>query len=190
MILFITKGIPKRFVFHIVGAEKEADLVPLYEILAGLFPGLELYLILVGPRIAQDLSHSEKLTVFTNNALKSSVKVLVHHGVYDETCVTGAAFEKELGFIAKPDGAAALNGNFLNYETWQPTILMLTQHKIKSIFSEAMESSAIIDKLNFSGVGVPVTTDIIVNPFRQPLLTWSPEHNIPAWSNAFLFGIN
>lgn len=198
--VFIPKGdFPKKFVLHLLGVERELDLMHLYQVLLPLLPGmtnLEIHMIgtAASPRLAP---HHRHYTFHSADDAKSTtLNIHVHTGTYDENHLAGKFGADAVGVDTahpekhKPDGVIILNAAVMNFQTWVPTMKMLVAAKIKTVITEPMEPACEVIRRNFEAIGAVFTTPITTNPFRQPVLRFSPENNFPAFSNGFYFGIN
>lgn len=179
--------------------ERELDVMHLYQVLLPLLPGvsnLELHMIgtAASPRLAPQHRH---YTFHSADEKKSTtLNIHVHTGTYDENHLAGKFGEAAEGVDKanpskqKPDGVLILNAAIMNFQTWVPTVKLLVAAKIKTVITEPMEPACEVIRRNFEQIGANFTVPITPNPFRQPVLRFSPENNFPAFSNGFYFVIN
>ena len=179
---------------HIAGAETEAEILPLYELLLGLLPpNIHLALHLIGPAVSNRLLPEHSHILYKNESNK--VLVTLTSSVYTPECHSGSAIltGKET-FIpfgkGKPDVVLIMNGYLLADENWIPTFKHLVQMEQKTIITEPMEQHVEAMCRNIPGIGGRITLAKTPNPFKRPVCEWKRDSNLPGWSNGFIFGIN
>ncbi|KAJ3091821.1 hypothetical protein HK102_013345 [Quaeritorhiza haematococci] len=187
---FIPKGAyPKKFVVHMIGVEKEADLAPLFEVLLPLFPGVELHIHMIGPAISKRLHPSHKTYEFKNEELGSSLRIVMGSDLYGPDQLEKGADPTDTT-TGKPDAVIALNVGIFGYQSWVPSIKMLVERRVRVVFTEFLEETIEVVSKNLKAVGAGLSVNATPNPFKQPIHRWNPDNNFPSWSNGFIFAIN
>jgi hypothetical protein len=81
--------LPKKLVIHLVGTEREADIIPLFKVLLALLPGMELIIKMISPKIFEKIPADSRRFAFVNSALKSKLVVTLTTGMYEDEFLTG-----------------------------------------------------------------------------------------------------
>ncbi|KAJ3056373.1 hypothetical protein HK097_007210 [Rhizophlyctis rosea] len=182
----------RKLTIHLVGAEKEADLSGLFEILLSFLPKTDIALHMVGPALSPRLRPDHSTLGIRNETLDSSLFMTVRHGMYGPDHLSGQVYKNEGIPIGtdKPDVVIGMNAGLFTSPQWMPTLKLLVEEKQKCVFTEQMEQTVEIVKRNLaSGPGLEVDFGPVVNPFRQPIWQFKKDVNLPGWSNAFMYGI-
>ncbi|CAH1424692.1 unnamed protein product [Lactuca virosa] len=168
---------------HYLGPEREVYQLAVFGELHALLPGVRVHIDFVGPAIPHDRD-GETITLCSYahcieaNCTCKSGKGLYHNRYSDLT--------KE--FI--PDLIIAPNAGIAAYKSWLPTIELIREIEIPTIFSDYCEEACHLAANCISSVtGSPPTIPVQLNPFRQPLAVEDTALILPCYSNCFLFGI-
>ncbi|KAK2156558.1 hypothetical protein LSH36_210g04069 [Paralvinella palmiformis] len=159
----------ETFTIHIVGVEKEADLVPLFWELGYLFPKINFNIVMIGNLISPKVNGKEQQG---NRVKVTMVRTLYHK--YEGP---------------KPDLVIGFNAGLAAYSNWVDALRKLKMENLPVYFTDYCQYS--VDCANFpiEGLGVGKMTKPAVNPFRSPIRKYCEEHQMPWYSNAFIFGI-
>ncbi len=185
------KGVPTNepIEVHLPGAEKECDLVFLFEVLLAFLPaGVDLTIRMVGPSVSPNLKDDQRLYKFEDKDRKSKLTIHLVTGHYEKQHYSGEVFASEKdGNVNKPPSAVfMLNPALLAHETWVPTIQFLMEAKAKIVITDVMEPNIELLRVNMMRIGFKMTEPHQVNPFRGPLHRWTPDCNFPGFSNGFI----
>ncbi|KAJ3352740.1 hypothetical protein HDU83_007688 [Entophlyctis luteolus] len=194
----IKKYAPKRIVngrrqltVHMLGTERECDLVHIFSYLLPLLPNTDIIIHMVGPVISKRLRADHTSYEFKSGTstlaitLTSAEYNLVH---YDASFFNAA--NKKTAGTTPPDLVLILNGGVFQYQTFAPTVKLLMDKRARIVFTEPIETSAVIMGKQFESMRWSLSVPIAVNPFRQPVFQWKNEVNLPGWSNGFITGSN
>ncbi|KAI9199856.1 uncharacterized protein BJ171DRAFT_199257 [Polychytrium aggregatum] len=185
------KAIPEKLTIHLIGVEKEADLIPLFEILTAFMPNTKIVIHMIGPAISKRLRPEHRTYHFTSHTGKGSLSISLRPEMYIPPFLEGTAPEQEGSLaVEKPDVIIGLNTAFLAYQTWIPSLKMIIDKKQPSLFTEGMEQALEQVNKNLPMLGGTLSILPQVNPFRQPLFQFKKDMNLPAWSNGFICGVN
>ena len=80
---------PKKLVLHVIGSEREADLIPILPVLLALLPGMEIVIVLFGPEVFHEIQESMRHFKFASAAAGSKLEVHLVSGVYEKEYVLG-----------------------------------------------------------------------------------------------------
>lgn len=72
-----------------MGAEREADLIPLFPILLALLPGLELNITMIGPSVFEKIPVDSRRFKFEAPGGKSKLAINLVTGIYKAEYLTG-----------------------------------------------------------------------------------------------------
>ncbi|KAJ3288744.1 hypothetical protein HK104_007993 [Borealophlyctis nickersoniae] len=187
-----TKPDGRRYItIHLLGAEKEADLTPLFELLLAFLPKTDIAIHMIGPALSERLRPEHATLGIRNETLDSTMLVTLRSGLYTPEHHTGAAYRAEglpMG-TDKPDLVIAMNAALFATPTWSHTLQYLIQSKQRMAFTETMEQNVEVVKKNLAMIGAGLSAGPVVNPFRQPVWQYKRETNLPGWSNGFVFAM-
>ncbi|KAJ3007888.1 UNVERIFIED_CONTAM: hypothetical protein HDU68_003304 [Siphonaria sp. JEL0065] len=179
----------RQLTIHMLGPEREADLIHIFSYLLPLLPNTDIIIHMVGPTVSKRLRADHQAYEFKNEnstlniTLTSAEYGLVHY----DASYFGAQNKKTQG-ASPPDIVIILNGGVFQYQTFAPTIKLLMDKGAKILFTEPIETSAIVMGKQFESMKWTMTLPVSVNPFRQPVFQWKKEVNLPGWSNGFITG--
>ncbi|KAJ3002988.1 hypothetical protein HKX48_001999, partial [Thoreauomyces humboldtii] len=181
----------REITIHIAGVEKEADLCALFEILLSLLPKSDIAVHMISPAISPRLPPQQATLGIRNEAMDSTILVTLRPGLYSPQHLSGDQYKSEgLPFgTGKPDVVVVMNSALLAQQTWAPTLKLLMDAKQKTLFTDQMEHTVEMIAKQLDVVGCKLSVGPVINPFRQPVLQWKKDTNLPGWSNGFLFGI-
>ncbi|KAI8915306.1 hypothetical protein DFJ77DRAFT_548530 [Powellomyces hirtus] len=181
----------RQLTIHLAGVEKEADLSALFEILLSLLPQTDIAVHMVSPAISSRLPPQHMTLGIRNEQMDSTIIVTLREGLYSTHHLSGELYTAEgLPFgTGKPDAVIIMNSALLAMQSWAPTIKMLIDNRQKTLFTEQMEHTVEMIAKQLDAIGCALTVEATVNPFRQPVLQWKKDTNLPGWSNGFIFGI-
>jgi hypothetical protein len=170
----------------VAGAEKEADILSLFQVLMPFFPGTDLAIHLIGDSLTSE--RVEPLEV-QDAELDTTLYVSVTRSLYGEAHLSGEAFKGAPHGTGKPDFVVLLNANLLQHPTWPPTVQLLAQSGTPTIITEAMEQAAEAVMRQLKASNLPVS-DVSLNPFRMPLFQFTRDVNLPAVENGFWYAFH
>ncbi|KAJ3075173.1 hypothetical protein HDU98_009010 [Podochytrium sp. JEL0797] len=180
----------RQLTLHLLGPEREADLIHCFSYLLPLLPNTDIIIHMVGPTVSKRLRPDHTSYTFKNStstlyvSLTSAEYSLVH---YDASYF--GSVNKKMQGSSPPDLVLILNGGVFQYQTFAPTIKLLMDKGAKILFTEPIETSAVVMGKQFESMKwKPLSTEVEVNPFRQPVFQWKKEVNLPGWSNGFIVG--
>ncbi|XP_052163502.1 uncharacterized protein LOC127780612 [Oryza glaberrima] len=184
---------------HYLGPEKELHQLAVFGELRALFPGVHIYIELVGPAVPK--SRDGELVTISNYAhccdescfCKSSI------GSKDLSC-SAVTFKLRKGLYherysdivkdSKPHLIVAPNAGIAAYPSWIPTIEIIRKVGIPAIFTDFCEEAAHLASSCITSItGQPLRVPIQVNPFRQPVAVDNSALCLPCYSNCFVFGM-
>lgn len=194
----------RRITIHLIGVEQEADLLPLFEILLAFYVKTDFCIHFIGPKIAAEIPPPDRAIGFRSEANDSSIFMTLTTCLYTASHAEGKEFQipddvpeeirkgRNLG-DGKPDLVIALNPSLLQHQEWVPVV----QHfgsiespaDVPIVFTEGLEQMIEGTEANLPNIGCKLTLGTRVNPFRQPVYAFNPAVNLPAWANAFIFGM-
>ncbi|KAJ3212898.1 hypothetical protein HDU67_003515 [Dinochytrium kinnereticum] len=179
----------RKLTVHLLGPEREADLIQLYESLLPLLPKTDLILHLIGPSLSTRLHDQHRRYYFSN--ADSTIAVTLTTAEYGETHYDSSAFGSDPKYrgASVPDLVIALNAAVFQYQSWLPTVKMLVDKGQRTVFTEPIETTVEILARNLVPIQASLAFATRVNPFRQPVFQWKREVNLPGWSNGFITGM-
>ncbi|KAI0228265.1 Zinc finger MYND domain-containing protein 15 [Lamellibrachia satsuma] len=158
----------KQFTIHLLGVEQEAEMIPLFAELGVLLPDRKLCITMIGPKLSRKL-HGKVIEM-------GNVKVTLHRGLYHTfTCVI------------TPDVVIGLNAGLAAYPTWVDTLTSLSQSRTPAYFTDYCQYSCECSRLPLEALHLGTISEVEINPFRSPLRKYCEEHNMPWYSNAFVY---
>ncbi|KAI8618997.1 hypothetical protein BC830DRAFT_1106051 [Chytriomyces sp. MP71] len=193
----IKKFAPKRIVngrrqltIHLLGPEREADLIHIFSYLLPLLPNTDIIIHMVGPTVSKRLrsEHTSYSFASGDSTLNVTLTSSEYTPVHFDSSYFGSVNKKTQG-TSPPDLVLVLNGGVFQYQTFAPTIKLLMDKGARILFTEPIETSAIVMGKQFEGMKWNLTVPIAANPFRQPVFQWKKEVNLPGWSNGFYTGV-
>ncbi|KAJ3118796.1 hypothetical protein HDU96_008520 [Phlyctochytrium bullatum] len=178
-----------KLTVHLLGPEREADLVQLYEALLPLLPSTDMVLHLIGPSLSTRLHEEHKKYYFSNG--DSTLWVTLNAAEYGAPHYDSSAFGNDPAIrgSATPDLVIALNAAVFQYQSWLPTVKLLVDKGQRTVFTEPIETTVEILARNLAPIQASLAFPTRVNPFRQPVFQWKREVNLPGWSNGFITGM-
>jgi hypothetical protein len=192
--------VKRQITIHLLGVEKEADLLPLYECLLPLFPNTDLAIHMIGDKIAKDIPPQQRAMLIRSVQNNSSIFLSVSTSYYQPHHLDGSAFQipqelpedqlnKQNFGACKPDMIICLNAGLVVHQEWAQAIQAIAQSGVKLLVTERMEQLCNAAKQNLPRLNAKVGLDVQANPFKQPLYDFKKDVNLPGWSNGFIFGI-
>lgn len=157
-----------RWTIHIVGAEKETDLIPVFWELGHLLPRQDFDLTFIGPSIAGSANHK----VMHNNRMKITLRRGLYHEIID---------------LPSPDLVVGFNAGLPAYNCWFETIKLLTLKRIPAYFTEYCWRSYEFTRRKMEKSRMTKISSGSLNPFRCPIRIQCLETELPQFSNAVLF---
>ncbi|XP_061174546.1 zinc finger MYND domain-containing protein 15-like [Saccostrea echinata] len=153
----------------IVGVEKEVELIPVFKELGYLLSDHVISIHMFGKHLHHRVK--EKSWIFSN------VTITVHNQFY----------HKHVSQERIPNVVIGLNAGLAAYSSWIPTINKLKEMKIPAYFTDYCRSSIEFSKLMLQDhCGINISAPIL-NPFRSPIRKISSDHELPWFSNAFIY---
>ncbi|XP_062621593.1 zinc finger MYND domain-containing protein 15-like [Saccostrea cucullata] len=153
----------------IVGVEKEVELIPVFKELGYLLSDLVISIHMFGKHLHHKVK--EKSWTFSN------VTITVHNQFY----------HKHVSQERIPTVVIGFNAGLAAYPSWIPTITKLKDMKTPTYFTDYCRSSIELSKMmlqDHSGISISAP---ILNPFRSPIRKISSDHELPCFSNAFIY---
>ncbi|XP_041372372.1 zinc finger MYND domain-containing protein 15-like [Gigantopelta aegis] len=154
------------FVIHLVGAEKEVEMLAAFQEFARLLPTMKFQIDMVGNEISKSVKKGRQL---------ENIKM---------TCYKGWYHTQKLD---KPDLVVGFNAGIGAYVTWGETLKKLKMDSTPVYLTDYCQLSCECAREAMEGLGVGSTTEPIINPFRSPLRKVCEENNMPWYSNAFIY---
>ncbi|TPX67874.1 hypothetical protein SpCBS45565_g03449 [Spizellomyces sp. 'palustris'] len=182
----------RQITIHLLGAEKEADLTALFEVLLSLLPKTDIAVHMISPAISPRLPGPHATLGIRNETMGSTILITLRPGMYSPEQYSGEAYKTDgLPFgTGKPDLVVIMNSGLLASPTWGPALKLLIENGQKTLMTEEMEHTAELIGKQLVQIGCPFTVEPVANPFRQPVFLWKKDTNLPGWSNGFIFGFN
>ncbi|XP_015694633.2 zinc finger MYND domain-containing protein 15 [Oryza brachyantha] len=184
---------------HYLGPEKELLQLAVFGELRALYPGVRLYIELVGPAVPKsrdgevinissyahcsDESCCCKSSIGPKDLICSSVTFKLRKGLYHERY-------SDILKDSKPHLIIAPNAGVAAYPTWKPTIEIINEVGVPAFFTDFCEEAAHLASSCINSItGQPLRVPIQVNPFRQPIAVDNSALCLPCYSNCFVFGM-
>uniref|UniRef100_A0A5K3EPZ5 MYND-type domain-containing protein n=1 Tax=Mesocestoides corti TaxID=53468 RepID=A0A5K3EPZ5_MESCO len=173
---------------HVIGAEAEVDMLPVFKELEFLIsPAIEeVVLNLIGPNISPYASGKKWL-------LSHRMSANIWRGHYHQ-------FVEEFqsgGNFCSPDFVIGFNVGFAAYPSWTKTLELLKAMNVPCFFTDSCQYSCIWDFQVMDAVGLGSGFDtsnpqsamasLNLNPFRSPVRIRTGGTRWPWFSNAFIF---
>ncbi|KAJ3325529.1 hypothetical protein HDU76_013147 [Blyttiomyces sp. JEL0837] len=183
-----TEGGRRQLTIHLLGPEREADLVHILPHLMSFLPKTDIVLHMVGPSISKRLRPEHLSYTFKNET--STMHISLRSEEYQALHYDGSLFglDRKTRGSVPPDLVVILNAAVFQYPNYAPTIKMLIDKGQRTIFTEPIETSVEIMGKQIAPLGGALSAAVQVNPFRQPVFQWKKEVNLPGWSNGFMAG--
>lgn len=184
-----------------IGAEKEADMLPLFECLLPLLPKTDIAIHMIGNAIARDIPAPQRAMAIRSVQNESTLFMSVTSGLYQPQHIDGTAYKlpddipeevlnsQNFG-SGRPDLIIAMNAQLVVHGEWYPAMQMIVKSRIKFLVTERMEQLCNAVESNLPRLGAVMSEKTKPNPFKQPLYEFKKDVNIPGWSNGFYFAIN
>lgn len=162
-----SSNFPQSLVIHILGAEKEADMLVYFLELGHLLPSYKLEIHFFGNKISHKAHGFQKI--------QGNLTFYLHRKLWHK--ITSSNPHLVIGFNA---GLAA-------YKSWTQTLKKLEEKEIPAYFTDYCHYSHdwSADHLQLLQLNARLVQPSI-NPFRSPVRKFCNEHCIPSYSNAFL----
>lgn len=181
---------------HYLGPEKELLQLGVFGELLALFPGVKVYVDLVGPAVPRErdgevvdlvtyarCNETDCVCKCPVEGESGSVTLRFHSGCYHE-CYGG--LEKD----SFPDVIIAPNAGLAAYTSWLPTLELIKEIEVPAVFSDYCEEACHLAACCVKSVtGCDLSVPIQINPFRQPLRVEESALLLPCFLNCFLFGL-
>ncbi|KAJ3000030.1 hypothetical protein HDV02_000982 [Globomyces sp. JEL0801] len=196
----LKEGERRRITIHLIGVEREADLLPLFEILLAFLPKTDLCIHMIGPNISGAIPPELRAMILRSVANDSTLFISLNSVPYQAEHISGQAFQLPDSVPAEvkasqnfgespPDLIIALNAELVAHQEWAETAAAIIQSQRKFVMTERIEQLCSATCANISRVGGKVTLPPHCNPFRQPVYEFKKDVNLPGWSNAYLLGL-
>ena len=190
----------RKITIHLLGAEKEADLLPLFECLLPLIPKTDIAIHMIGNAISQDIPPQQRAMCIRSISAESSIFMSITPSLYQPQHLDGTAFalpdnvpEEVLASqnfgTGAPDLIIAMNAGLIMHQEWGPALQMIAASNKKFLVTERLEQFCIAAISNLPRLGAKLKFDTEPNPFRQPLYEFNKDVNLPSFSNGFMFGM-
>ncbi|KAJ3324095.1 hypothetical protein HDV06_000636 [Boothiomyces sp. JEL0866] len=190
----------RRITIHLVGVEKEADLLPLFECLLPFYPKTDIAIHMIGNKICADIPPQQRAMMIKSQSNDSSIFISLNPTFYAPQHLDASAFQlppevpkevlKQQNFgTDKPDLIICLNAGLVTQQEWGPFLQMVCKSDRKLLVTERVETLCNAALINIPKIGGKPGVQTHPNPFRQPLYDFKKDVNLPGWSNGFIFGI-
>ena len=80
-----------------------------------------------------------------------------------------------------------LNAGLAAYPTWVDTLTALSQSRTPAYFTDYCQYSCECSRLPLEALHLGTISKVEINPFRSPLRKYCEEHDMPWYSNAFVY---
>ena len=180
----------RKVVVHIVGAGKEADLLPLFECLLPLFPKTDIFIHMIGKEIISSVNPKHCNMNIKSKSTDSSIFLSFTHGLYSQDFFSGEAFKFGDGVLTEPDLVLCMNATLYSSKDWDAAIKMVLETTKPLIITEKMEQLCMGDMAKVFQINPSrkINIQLQPNPFRAPVFEFKKDVNFPAYSNGFIFG--
>ncbi|KAJ3276599.1 hypothetical protein HDV01_004132 [Terramyces sp. JEL0728] len=196
----VPEGERRRITIHLVGVEKEADLLPLFECLLPFYPKTDIAIHMIGNKICADIPPQQRAMMIKSQSNDSSIFISLNPTFYAPQHLDASAFQlppevpkevlKQQNFgTDKPDLIICLNAGLVTQQEWGPFLQMVCKSDRKLLVTERVETLCNAALVNIPKIGGKAGVQTHPNPFRQPLYDYKKDVNLPGWSNGFIFGI-
>lgn len=158
----------QNLIIHIIGAEKEADMLVYFLELRHLLPSYQLEIHLFGNKISRKADGLKKS--------QGNLSFYLHRKLWHK-----------FNSAADPHLAIGFNAGLAAYKSWTQTLKKLEEKQIPAYFTDFCHYSHDWSAEHLQLLQLKarlVQPD--VNPFRSPVRKFCDEHCIPSYSNAFL----
>ena len=122
----------RKITIHLLGAEKEADLLPLFECLLPLIPKTDIAIHMIGNAISQDIPPQQRAMCIRSISAESSIFMSITPSLYQPQHLDGTAF-------ALPDNVPEEVLASQNFGTGAPDLII-------EILSPGNSRKEVIDK--------------------------------------------
>ena len=157
-------------VVHYLGPETELDWLPGFGEIGRLVGGGRVEIFMVGPAVP-----AGKGNVKVNGVGLTFVK-----GLYQEVC----------GGLPAPDVVVALNCGVEGEGEWGEALETIRAIESPAFFTDRSEIACSGAKQVLRAAGFHISHPLTANPFRSPVRDRAPSHELPCYSNGFIFGVN
>lgn len=158
----------KQLTVHLLGVEQEAEMVPLFAGLDMLLQDTKVCIAMIGPKLSKKL-HGKIIEI-------GNVKVSLHRGLYHKHTSD-----------CPPDVVIGLNAGLAAYPTWLDTLTTLSRSRTPAYFTDYCQYSCECSRLPVEALHLGTISKVEINPFRSPLRKYCEEHDMPWYSNAFVY---
>ena len=80
-----------------------------------------------------------------------------------------------------------LNAGLAAYPTWLETLTGLSRSRTPAYFTDYCQYSCECSRLPLEALHLGTISEVAMNPFRSPLRKYCEEHDMPWYSNAFVY---
>ncbi|KAJ1554572.1 hypothetical protein HK405_004659, partial [Cladochytrium tenue] len=143
----------RQLTIHLVGPEREADLVHILPTLFSFLPNTDIVIHMVGLNLSKRLRDEHKAYTFTNG--DSTLHVTLRPEEYTTVHYDGSAFglDRKTRGASPPDLVVLMNAAVFQYPTYFATIKLLIEKGQRTLFTEPIETSIEIMAKQFQGLG-------------------------------------
>ena len=162
----------RQLTIHLLGPEREADLVHIYSYLLPLIPNTDLILHMIGPNVSKRLQPSHQSYFFTNRDQKqsttsadsddnkenmnqdkySTIFISLRSEEYGPAHNDGSVYfglESSKRGKSPPDLVVIHNAGVFQYPSWFPTLQLLAQKGQPTLLTEPIETGVEVMEKNF-----------------------------------------
>ncbi|CAH1796599.1 unnamed protein product, partial [Owenia fusiformis] len=161
---------PNSFLIHMLGVEKEIEMIPLFKELAYLIPGVSFEIHMIGPDIADTADGKAYDDV--------DLHVMVHKCAYHE--YPGPP----------PDFIIGFNAGIGAYMPWANTLVTLKELGVPVYFTDYCQYSCECANPPMEHLKLGTATKPMINPFRCPVRKFCEEQLMPWYSNGFIYTLD
>lgn len=185
---------------HIIGAEKECDLLPLFECLLPFFPKCHICIHMIGPEVSKHIEPAQRAIMLKSVSNDSTIFVTVQNGLYSPDHFSGVAFKLPKDFPTEmsnnnnfgqtaPDVVIAMNAALMAYPEWAQSLRTITEGGGELYVTDRMESTCYQTVHSLGMINSHSNVTIQTNPFRQPMIDFKKDVNLVGFSNGFIYSI-
>merc|ERR1719203_1412987 len=165
-------------VVHLVGAELELDLLPLFKELLCLLPGHSFYFYVFAPdrQVSAQFSNGKRIVMKLDDSNEDSqdfIQFNIINQSYDDYIVAGWIQTEEHKI---PNVVIGLNAGvsaveYQHNKDWLWALKYITENSLPALFTEYFNHSIMMNQKNIRNIfGIDIQTKYVVNPFRSPIV--------------------
>lgn len=157
-----------KICIDIVGVEKEVEMLETFQEFGKLLPDKHIDIHMFGREIWKGIDGCHRDM--------ENIKITIHRKWYHK--VTNHR---------KPDVIVGFNAGLAAYTSWLDTIKTIREEKTPAYFTDYCQHSTELAKIGLKEHCLLDISEPVINPFRSPVIKLCEEHDMPWFSNAFIF---